>query len=130
MKEIKIVNIKDIEDLVLAKYEIETFLLKNKIIEEKYKLDNFVDEYISNLKYIYTYYYNNIIYSFSIYKCSNNIIYIFNIDIDNLDILNKLVNFVLNNSLQKINIKKLNIQKNPYIMHNNNIYDCKKIEEL
>ena len=48
----KIVNLGDIEELILAKHEIDLCRIKNKEIEEKTKYEDFLVEY-SNPDYIY-----------------------------------------------------------------------------
>ena len=48
----KIVNINDIEDLILAKHEIDLYRIENKEISERSNLNDFINTYVSP-KYIY-----------------------------------------------------------------------------
>lgn len=92
----KFCDITNVEDLVLTKYEIESILIKNGIIDKKYDLDSFITYIIDKTKNLYTYFNKETdkMTSFIIYKLDEEI-YIFNIDIKN-DLLNKLIEYALN----------------------------------
>ena len=41
----KLVNINDIEDLILAKHEIDLMLIEDKVIEERTGINEFLEKY-------------------------------------------------------------------------------------
>jgi hypothetical protein len=60
----KIVNINDIEDLILAKHEIDLILIEDKVIEERTTINEFLEKYAMP-KNIYMY--NGISIPFKLY---------------------------------------------------------------
>lgn len=60
----KIININDIEDLILAKHEIDLILIEDKVIEERTTINEFLEKYAMP-KNIYMY--NGISIPFKLY---------------------------------------------------------------
>lgn len=87
-----IVNINDIEDLILAKHEIDLIRIDNNEIDGRSDLREFVNTY-ANLKYIYLM--NNIYSPFnfiSIKDNKNEVHYYLFIGDDNSEIHNSIIN--------------------------------------
>jgi len=121
-----IVNINNIEDLIIAKYNIENYLIETKQIEEKDTLSNFLTN-TANINMIYLYKGNPIPFCF---KIINNEQYLF-VTNDNENEINLVVNKIklckydLNNlyKLSNEEINKIeNLEDSDYIIINNKIY--------
>lgn len=88
----KIVNINDIEDLILAKHEIDLMLIEDKIIEERTTINGFLENYAMP-KNIYMY--NGISIPFKLYIIhGNKYLFVTN--------YNKQENEVLENKMKQI----------------------------
>ena len=122
--EIKNVNINDIEELVLTKHEIETYLIDKGIINEKISIDKFINDY-AMIKYIYAESEDNLI-PFGLAKYAN-IIYIFNVNNNENDIKsvnNKLksINYDINNVIEVGYDDIANHPDEPYLVFNGTFY--------
>lgn len=121
-----IVNINNIEELIIAKYNIENYLIETKQIEEKDTLSNFLST-TANINMIYLFKGKTIPFCF---KVINNEQYLF-VTNDNKDEVNlitnkiKLCKYDLNNlyKLSNDEINKIeNLNDSDYIIINNKIY--------
>ena len=88
----KIVNVNDIEDLILAKHEIDLILIEDKVIEERTTINGFLETYAMP-KNIYMY--NGISIPFKLYILHDKK-YLF------VTNYNKQENEVLENKLKQI----------------------------
>lgn len=65
----KIVNINDIEDLILAKHEIDLMLIEDKIIEKRTTINEFLEKYAMPIN---IYMFNGRSIPFQLYEIHNN----------------------------------------------------------
>lgn len=121
-----IVNINNIEELIIAKYNIENYLLETKQIEEKDTLSNFLMT-TANINMIYLFKGKSIPFCF---KIINNEQYLF-VTNDNKNEINLVINKIklckydLNNlyKLSNEEINKIeNLEDSDYIIINNKMY--------
>lgn len=104
--DIKIVNINDIEDLILAKNEIETELIEKKIIEEKMSIIDFINKYAIT---DYVYMINEKLIPFKLLSLNKTYLFIADNNKDNLDLLLKklkLMKYDINNKVE-VNISDM-----------------------
>ena len=97
----KIVNINDIEDLILAKHEIDLMLIEDKVIKERTTINGFLETYAMP-KNIYMY--NGISIPFKLYILHDKK-YLF------VTNYNKQENEVLENKLKQIKYDMNNLVK-------------------
>jgi hypothetical protein len=97
----KIVNINNIEDLILAKHEIDLILIEDKVIEERTTINGFLETYAMP-KNIYMY--NGISIQFKLYILHDKK-YLF------VTNYNKQENEVLENKLKQIKYNMNNLVK-------------------
>jgi hypothetical protein len=122
----KIVNINDIEDLILAKHEIDLMLIEDGIIDKRTEINYFLETYaMPNKVYIY----NDKTIPFTLYEIHNNkYLFVTNYNQNELDILQakiKQIKYNLNNLIEiKFNdlIDKNNPEDNNFIVINNKYY--------
>lgn len=120
----KIVNINDIEDLILAKHEIDLIKIEHKEISERSDLNEFINTYASP-KYIYLL--NDKQFPFNYIKIyDSDYLFVTNYDNENTYILNKIKslkynmeNLTLLKTNELINITSLN----NIIIYNNSYYN-------
>lgn len=97
----KIVNINDIEDLILAKHEIDLMLIDDKIIDKRTELKEFILKYATpdNI-----YIFNGITIPFKLYKLHDKcFLFVTNYNKNEIDILTnkiKLLKYDLNNLIE------------------------------
>ena len=65
----KVVNINDIEDLILAKHEIDLMLIEDKIIEERTTINGFLEKYAMPIN---IYMFNGHSIPFQLFEIHNN----------------------------------------------------------
>jgi len=125
-KNIKIININDIEDVILSKHEIDLKLIEDKVIKQKMTLDEYFSKYAtpSNIYIV-----NGEQIPFNIYKLYDTI-YIYICDTDNAKIsllLNKLklIKYDVNN-LVKLSFNDIlnmgSLEENDMVIINNSYY--------
>ena len=122
----KIVNINDIEDLILAKHEIDLMLIEDGIIDKRTEINYFLETYaMPNKVYIY----NDKTIPFTLYEIHNNkYLFVTNYNQNELDILQakiEQIKYNLNNLIEiKFNdlIDKNNPEDNNFIVINNKYY--------
>ena len=100
----KIVNINDIEDLILAKHEIDLMLIEDKVITERTTINDFLTNYAMP-KNIYMY--NGISIPFMLYELhGNRYLFVTNYDKEEL--------IILKNKLEQLKYNMNNITQIPY----------------
>jgi hypothetical protein len=120
----KIVNINDIEELILAKHEIDLNLIENKEIENKMELTEFINKYATPT---YIYIFNEIQIPFKLVKiCSENYLFVLDKNEDNINILInklKLLKYNMDNlvEISTSEMMRLNSMNN-IIIHNSKYY--------
>jgi hypothetical protein len=97
----KIVNINDIEDLILAKHEIDLMLIEDKVIDVKTTINDFITKYaIPN----YIYVVNGVNIPFKLFIIHNNkYLFVTNNNKEEIDILQnkiKLLKYDMNNLIE------------------------------
>ncbi len=122
--EVRKVNINDIEELILSKHDIETYLLSKNIIDHKITIDEFINEY-AMIKYIYAESENNLI-PFGLAKYAN-IVYIFIVndnkkDIDLISEKLKSINYDINNVIEVGYEDIINHSNESYLIFNGKYY--------
>ncbi len=122
----KIVNINDIEDLILAKHEIDLMLIEDGIIDKRTEINYFLETYAMPNKVDI---YNDKTIPFTLYEIHNNkYLFVTNYNQNELDILQakiKQIKYNLNNLIEiKFNdlIDKNNPEDNNFIVINNKYY--------
>ena len=122
----QIVNINDIEELVIAKYEIEKIRLANKEIEKKATINEFL---INDAKLDYIYRYKGISIPFNFKKINNeDYLFIATNNKQHIDILInkiKLIKYDINNLVKLSNeetLKMENIDEEEFVIYNNAYY--------
>jgi len=122
----KIVNINDIEDLILAKHEIDLMLIEDKVITERTTINDFLNKY-ANPSYIYMY--NGISIPFKLYELhGNKYLFVTNYKKDEITVLeNKLKQLKFNiNNLIAIDFDEIlrmkDLSKENFIIANNRYY--------
>ena len=122
----KIVNINDIEDLILAKHEIDLILMEDKIIDKRTEITEFIEKYAmpTNL-----YMYNGISIPFNLYTLHDNkYLFVTNYNKDEINVLEnkiKQIKYDINNlvELTRDDINKItNIENENFIIINNKYY--------
>lgn len=121
----KVVNINDIEDLILAKHEIDLMRIDHEEISERSILQEFINNYASP-KYIYMI--NDKQISFNYIKIYDND-YLFVVD-DNQNDINSIINklkqlkYDMNNLTRLTNADLINIvDANNVIIYNGHYYN-------
>ena len=121
----KVVNINDIEDLILAKHEIDLMRIDHEEISERSILQDFINNYASP-KYIYMI--NDKQISFNYIKIYDND-YLFVVD-DNQNDINSIINklkqlkYDMNNLTRLTNADLINIvDANNVIIYNGHYYN-------
>ena len=119
----KVVDISNIEELVIAKLEIEKYLMSMNKIKEKLSLDEFITKYLDFSSNVFIYNYDNkeTIYPFSIIDINSNK-YIFVIN-ENSTILNKFMKIMKDinfdfSLLKNIDYDKVNEEDYYFIIDN------------
>ena len=97
----KIVNINDIEDLILAKHEIDLILIKDKVIDKRTSINEFLEKYAMPVN---IYMYNGKSIPFNLYILHDNK-YLF------VTNYNKYDNEVLENKMKEIKYNINNLIK-------------------
>ena len=119
-----IVNINDIEDLIIAKYEIDTILNEQGKREGRSNLQEFINEFATP-QYIYLI--NNLQIPFNYFKFENkDYLFVTNSDESEINILKsklKVLKYTLNNLvlLSKNDLSKM-IDMNNVIIYNQKYY--------
>ena len=122
----QIVNINNIEDLIIAKYEIEKIKLANKEIEFK----STIEEFLTNTaKVDYIYVYKGINIPFGFHKINNeDYLFVTNDDKQQIEILLtklKLIKYNMNNLIKLSNLELSKIEDlnmDDFIIINNGYY--------
>ncbi len=124
MKDIKIVNINDIEDLILAKHEIDLLRIDHKEISERSVLQDFVTTYALT-NYIYLINDKQIPFNYvSIYD--NDYLFVTEYIEENKLLINKLkqLRYDLNNLTKLTQMELINIETlNNIIIYNGQYYN-------
>ena len=124
MKDIKIVNINDIEDLILAKHEIDLLRIDHKEISERSILQDFVTTYALT-NYIYLINDKQIPFNYvSIYD--NDYLFVTEYIEENKLLINKLkqLRYDLNNLTKLTQMELINIETlNNIIIYNGQYYN-------
>lgn len=124
MKDIKIVNINDIEDLILAKHEIDLLRINHKEISERSVLQDFVTTYALT-NYIYLINDKQIPFNYvSIYD--NDYLFVTEYIEENKLLINKLkqLRYDLNNLTKLTQMELINIETlNNIIIYNGQYYN-------
>lgn len=99
-----IVHIDNIEELIISKYIIEEELIKQKQLEKKYTLQEFIQDFLKMNDHIAVY---NIvkkpeIIPYYIYKLNNDVFIFF---AEQSDMVNKLYNFLKSIDFDESNLK-------------------------
>ena len=119
-----IVNINDIEDLIIAKYEIDTILNEQGKLEGRSNLQEFINEFATP-QYIYLI--NNLQIPFNYFKFENkDYLFVTNSDESEINIIKsklKVLKYNLNNLvlLSKNDLSKM-IDMNNVIIYNQKYY--------
>ena len=119
-----IVNINDIEDLIIAKYEIDTILNEQGKLEGRSNLQEFINEFATP-QYIYLI--NNLQIPFNYFKFENkDYLFVTNSDESEINIIKsklKVLKYNLNNLvlLSKNDLSKM-IDMNNVIIYDQNYY--------
>lgn len=119
-----IVNINDIEDLIIAKYEIDTILNEQGKLEGRSNLQEFINEYATP-QYIYLI--NNLQIPFNYFKFENkDYLFVTNSDESEINIIKsklKVLKYNLNNLvlLSKNDLSKM-IDMNNVIIYDQKYY--------
>ena len=119
-----IVNINDIEDLIIAKYEIDTILNEQGKLEGRSNLQEFINEF-ANLQYIYLI--DNLKIPFNYFKIENkDYLFVTNSDESEINIIKsklKVLKYNLNNLvlLSKNDLSKM-IDMNNVIIYDQKYY--------
>ena len=119
-----IVNINDIEDLIIAKYEIDTILNEQGKLEGRSNLQEFINEFATP-QYIYLI--NNLQIPFNYFKFENkDYLFVTNSDESEINIIKselKVLKYNLNNLvlLSKNDLSKM-IDMNNVIIHDQKYY--------
>lgn len=122
----KIVNINDIEDLILAKHEIDLMLMEDKIIDKRTELNDFITKYaIPNNIYVV----NGVNIPFKLFTIHDNkYLFVTNYNKDELDVLKnkiKLLKYDMNNLVELTMIDMFNMtdpMNDNFIIINNKYY--------
>ena len=122
----KIVNINDIEDLILAKHEIDLMLIDDKIIEKRTEVTEFLDKYaIPDNVYVV----NGVQIPFKLFNIHNeHYLFVTNYNEDELTVLEnkiKLLKYDMNNIIElKFDdmLKMQDINNADFIIINNKYY--------
>ena len=122
----KIVNINDIEDLILAKHEIDLMLIDDKIIEKRTEVTEFLDKYaMPNDVYVV----NGVQIPFKLFNIHNeHYLFVTNYNEDELTVLEnkiKLLKYDMNNIIElKFDdmLKMQDIDNADFIIINNKYY--------
>ena len=97
----KIVNINDIEDLILAKHEIDLILIEDGVIEKRTELNEFITKYATP-KYVYVV--NGVNIPFVLTKIKDNYyLFVTNYNNDEIELLTskiKLIKYDMNNLVE------------------------------
>ncbi len=97
----KIVNINDIEDLILAKHEIDLILIEDGVIEKRTELNEFITKYATP-KYVYVV--NGVNIPFMLTKIKDNYyLFVTNYNNDEIELLTskiKLIKYDMNNLVE------------------------------
>lgn len=97
----KIVNINDIEDLILAKHEIDLILIEDGVIEKRTELDEFITKYATP-KCVYVV--NGVNIPFVLTKIKDNYyLFVTNYNNDEIELLTskiKLIKYDMNNLVE------------------------------
>lgn len=124
MKDVKIVNINDIEDLILAKHEIDLLRIDHKEISERSVLQDFVTTYALT-NYIYLINDKQIPFNYvSIYD--NDYLFVTEYIEENKLLINKLkqLRYDLNNLTKLTQMELINIETlNNIIIYNGQYYN-------
>lgn len=122
----KIININDIEDLILAKHEIDLILMEDKIIDKRTEVKEFMEKYAmpTNL-----YLYNGISIPFKLYTLHDKkYLFVTNYNKDEINVLEnkiKQIKYDMNNlvELTRDDANKItNIENEKIIIINNKYY--------
>ncbi len=122
----KIININDIEDLILAKHEIDLILIEDKVIEHRTEINEFLEKYaMPNNIYMY----DGISIPFKLYTLHDNkYLFVTNYNKQEIEVLeNKLkqIKYNMNNLVKLTNSEIQNMQdysKENFIIINNNYF--------
>ena len=122
----KIVNINDIEDLILAKHEIDLMLIDDKIIEKRTEVTEFLDKYaMPNDVYVV----NGVQIPFKLFNIHNeHYLFVTNYNEDELTVLEnkiKLLKYDMNNIVElKFNdmVQMQDIGNENFLIINNKYY--------
>lgn len=98
--DLRIININDIEELILAKYSIDKYLIENNIIESKTELNDFITNYAMT---DYVYMINDKLIPFKLLSYDVNYLFITSDDKDDLKLLLeklKSMKFDMNNKVE------------------------------
>ena len=97
----KIVNINDIEDLILAKHEIDLILIEDGVIEKRTELNEFITKYATP-KYVYVV--NGVNIPFMLTKIKDNYyLFVTNYNNNEIELLTskiKLIKYDMNNLVE------------------------------
>ena len=122
----KIVNINDIEDLILAKHEIDLMLIDDKIIEKRTEVTEFLDKYAIPYN---VYVVNGVQIPFKLFNIHNeHYLFVTNYNEDELTVLEnkiKLLKYDMNNIIElKFDdmLKMQDINNADFIIINNKYY--------
>ena len=125
MKDIKIVNINDIEDLILAKHEIDVLRIEHEELTERSILQEFINSYASP-KYIYMI--NDIQIPFNYIKVyDNDYLFVTEYNKENIEIITnkiKRLKYNMNNLIKLTTSDLINlIDINNVIIYNGQYYN-------
>jgi len=122
--DLRIININDIEELILAKYSIDKYLIENNIIESKTELNDFISNYAMT---DYVYMINDKLIPFKLLSYDVNYLFITSDNKDDLKLLLeklKLMKFDINNKVELTMediLKDINLY-NSLIIYNKKYY--------
>jgi len=121
----KVVNINDIEDLILAKHEIDILRIEHKEITERSILQEFINSYASP-KYIYMI--NDMQIPFNYIKVyDNDYLFVTDYNKENVEIVTnkiKRLKYDMNNLVKLTNIDLINLlEANNVIIYNGQYYN-------
>ena len=122
----KIININDIEDLILAKHEIDLMLIEDNVIEKRTELNEFLEKYAMPTD---IYIYNRLSISFKLYILHDKkYLFVTNYNKEELNILeNKLksIKYDINNLINikySDTINMLDLENQNFLIINNKYY--------
>lgn len=122
----KIININDIEDLILAKHEIDLMLIEDNVIEKRTELNEFLEKYAMPTD---IYIYNGLSISFKLYILHDKkYLFVTNYNKEELNILeNKLksIKYDINNLINikySDTINMLDLENQNFLIINNKYY--------